>query len=520
VSPALFALWGQLLAAAPLAQLAVVVGNNHGDANEVALHHAVADARRMGEVLGDVANAHVVLLEEPSAAELERLLDGLGQGRQGEPATTLTFYYAGHADLASMHLRDGHYPLTQLQTQLEASGAKVVVVVLDACRTDGGMRERGLAPVAGPDISLVASEQPTGVVWIRSTSQGEGAQESEQLQGGVFTHFWISALRGSADQDGDGAITLAEAYAYAATRTYGYSTAASGQSQQPTYDIKLEGARELVLGRTTAAPSLVLLPASRATQYLIRRLPSDAVLLTLEAREDRPVRVGLPAGRFQILKRQEQRLWQAEVAIPWGGEQVVQPADFTALSVSSVGLRGALPEPPARLSGELLGGVALEPDFPLSWQQLTAAVALRLPVPYERWQLAASLGWQARRFDLVTSDASVRAHALRLGVGAQGLFELGAVTVPAGPELRADTVFQRRQLAPSERYRAAGISSPPVKTALRLGVMLKVGVRVPVRGAFAWTANVSAGAMGQRVQGGATRVTPIVEVATGPGLSW
>ena len=54
---------------------------------------------------------------------------------------------------------------------------------------------------------------------LAATAASEDAQESDELRGSFFTHYLVSGLLGAADEDGDGAVTLAEAYdhAYAAT---------------------------------------------------------------------------------------------------------------------------------------------------------------------------------------------------------------------------------------------------------------------------------------------------------------
>ena len=43
----------------------------------------------------------------------------------------------------------------------------------------------------------------------------EEAHESELLRSSFFTHHWIAGLRGAADRDADGLVTLGEAFDYA-----------------------------------------------------------------------------------------------------------------------------------------------------------------------------------------------------------------------------------------------------------------------------------------------------------------
>jgi hypothetical protein len=50
-------------------------------------------------------------------------------------------------------------------------------------------------------------------------SSGEAAQEWSFLRGSLFTHHLLAALRGAADIDGDGRVSLSEAYTHAFRHT-------------------------------------------------------------------------------------------------------------------------------------------------------------------------------------------------------------------------------------------------------------------------------------------------------------
>lgn len=55
-----------------------------------------------------------------------------------------------------------------------------------------------------------------GRVYITSSAAGERAQESDEIQGSVFTHYLLAGLRGAADDSGDRRVSLEEAYRFAA----------------------------------------------------------------------------------------------------------------------------------------------------------------------------------------------------------------------------------------------------------------------------------------------------------------
>ena len=77
----------------------------------------------------------------------------------------------------------------------------------------------------------MASEQ-TGQVLITASSASEDAQESDAIQGSFFTHFLTSGLRGAADRDNDGKVTLGEAYEFAYAHTVSNTVGTHAPSNQ------------------------------------------------------------------------------------------------------------------------------------------------------------------------------------------------------------------------------------------------------------------------------------------------
>jgi len=82
-----------------------------------------------------------------------------------------------------------------------------------------------------------------GRVIISSCSANEISKEDDSLQHGIFSYYMLEGLKGSADQDGDGIITVSELFSYI-SRTV---PEASAQDQHPVKKGETEG--ELVIGR-------------------------------------------------------------------------------------------------------------------------------------------------------------------------------------------------------------------------------------------------------------------------------
>ena len=111
---------------------------------------------------------------------------------------------------------------------------------------------------------------------MSAAGSGEEALESNSLKSGVFTHHLISALRGAADRDADGRVTLHEAYEYAYSGTLQTSSRTNERLQHPTISFAAEGAGPLVLTRIAPARSLLTLPAARDEQYVVFEKGTEA----------------------------------------------------------------------------------------------------------------------------------------------------------------------------------------------------------------------------------------------------
>jgi len=69
------------------------------------------------------------------------------------------------------------------------------------------------------------------------------SEEREDLGHGVFTYYLLEGLRGKADLDGDGIITVDEAYNYVSKKV----PEVTSQNQNPVKKGEVEG--QLILGR-------------------------------------------------------------------------------------------------------------------------------------------------------------------------------------------------------------------------------------------------------------------------------
>lgn len=140
-----------------------------------------------------------------------------------EPGRTdnlyLITYDSDPEDLASTA-----FPMWDMETALKRYiVAERVIVIADACHSAGVSGEIGLRAVGNANLINVYLEnlQKTkpGRVIITASEANQLSREGPEWDGhGVFTYFLLRGLKGQADSDGSGVITIAEAFNYVYNR--------------------------------------------------------------------------------------------------------------------------------------------------------------------------------------------------------------------------------------------------------------------------------------------------------------
>jgi uncharacterized caspase-like protein len=84
--------------------------------------------------------------------------------------------------------------------------------------------------------------QGKGRVILTASDANEVSVEKDELKHGIFTYYLLEGLRGKADSDNDGIITVDEVYRYVSTKV----SQATGQNQHPVK--KGETTGQIILG--------------------------------------------------------------------------------------------------------------------------------------------------------------------------------------------------------------------------------------------------------------------------------
>jgi hypothetical protein len=460
-------------------RILIAVGHRSGLSGEIPLKHAARDATRVRDVfvrLGGVRPEHALVLHEPSAAQLFGAIDrvaGLVKGRANEDVS-LFFYFSGHGDREAIHLGSERLLLRDIDARLAHVSAALRILVADACRTSD-TRGKGVTEVEPFAITLDAGRDASGVVRIHASADGEIAQESDELGGAVFTHYWLSGLAGAADINGDSRVTFDESYAFAYSQTLFRSARASGVVQRPALEANLREGAPIVLTRMATA-STIRFPQATDDHYVVYAVGSRTVAGELWTSPARPIVLAMPPGKYIVHRRAGGRSAALQLELGKNEQREIRASDFRILPEEVLARKG--------------GEVNLRPnELSLDYAARTSRLydlghelALRYRYAWDAFAmgLGALGGTGGRTQDAerstvtwlgaeATAELRVRAFGvlLRIGAGPRGIAMLQTIT-------RADA--ERLQLAgydPARRHRATA-----------WGAHFLAGMRAPIGSHF------------------------------------
>ncbi len=327
------------------ARFGIFVGDNDGQTGDQQLVFAASDAKKMRDLFveyGGLDQADALLLQNVPRRQVE---DALGMMRRriaaaeaGGKQTTLVFYYSGHGDAASLHLGTTEVTHTELRTWLDTSGADVRLGLLDACQSGSAIRSKGgtRGPAYAMDLG-VASARGTAI--LTSSSASETSQESAEVGGGFFTHYLHSGLRGAADVDRDGEVTLGEAYAYVHGETVAGTRDAPG-AQTPGYDFDIDGYGDVTITALEAATAHITFLGDLDGVYAVWDEGRKRYVAEVDGAHDTTIAVR--PGTYYVHHRMPGFLEEASYLVRREETRSVYAEDFVRVSYADSAARGDL----------------------------------------------------------------------------------------------------------------------------------------------------------------------------------
>ena len=216
------------MAKSPPKKVALLIGVSQYEGDLPPLPGAPNDVEAMRQVLEDPELGwfdQVDLLRNPNPTEMRRAIGRLFRKSQRDDLALL--FFAGHGLLDesdrlylttpisnSEEVRETSVPASFLHDAMKSSRCKRKVVILDCCYS-GTFAENWQAR-SGGKIDLERQLGGEGQAVLTSSSS---AQKSFEREGsGIYTRYLVEGLRGAADQNKDGIISIQELHDYAKER--------------------------------------------------------------------------------------------------------------------------------------------------------------------------------------------------------------------------------------------------------------------------------------------------------------
>jgi hypothetical protein len=315
-----------------LRRLAYVIGADDGGADRVRLKYASSDAANVARVIreiGGVAAGDIRLLQSSSKADVldgfARLRRDVAELRGRGVRVELLVYYSGHSDDQGLLLAGSRLGYDQLRAEIKSTPADVHIAILDSCASGAFTRVKGGTKRAA--FLADASSRVEGYAFITSSSADEVAQESDRIAASFFTHYLISGLRGGADANRDGKVTLNEAYQFAFAETVSRTESTQAGAQHPAYNMHLAGTGDVVMTDLRATSATLLLAADVHGRLFIRDRGGHLVVELLKV-GGRPVELGLGPERYDVTLQRDDDLLRASVELRRGQRTTLAAVAF------------------------------------------------------------------------------------------------------------------------------------------------------------------------------------------------
>jgi uncharacterized caspase-like protein len=240
------------------------------------LKYAVDDAKAVAEYFINALNItpdHAfILLEKDAYLKNLKTVLGTELKKRAKLEDMVIIYFAGHGfreedpnnpdgdgfekyllpfDVDPKDLFSTAFPIRELQTIFDRILAQKLVFLADSCFSGatnvGNIRTLSLLGFRTGDISdkfLDRISKGKGRVILTAAMSHEGSREIVDLKHGVFTYYLLRGLKGEADFDKDGLITIDEISQYVQDKV----SKATEEEQHPVR--KGDTAGVFVLGRT------------------------------------------------------------------------------------------------------------------------------------------------------------------------------------------------------------------------------------------------------------------------------
>lgn len=282
------------------------------------LRYADLDAKKFANAMVDVGMVpknSVKIIPTASIGNFRKFVDKFLRGqRTGGQLRKFVFFFSGHSDDRGLHLRDGVISKTELHQFIAAVDATTKIAFLDGCFS-GALSTKGIKRGEAFALPQIEVDEPSGTVFLASSSSSAYSFENDAMGGSVFSHFLVDGLYGEGDADQDGIVTIDELYRFVYSRTrfetVGYPVE---KMQVPEFVNELQGRGALVL----SYPGQTTVPVTIAENISgeISILPETGMQeLRMHKRSKSRTTVQLVPGSYRFSFREKGRVAEKKILI-------------------------------------------------------------------------------------------------------------------------------------------------------------------------------------------------------------
>ncbi len=188
----------------------VIVGVEKYDGSVPNLGSSVDDASKIYNLYNNGINELIFLSD--SKATLSNIIAALSIFKKAKPTDTIIFYFSGHGTqgaFAPNNVLYGKNALyySEIKTAFKASKARIKMCIVDACYSGGLTKSKS-------NTNTGTLQDNSNIILFMSSRNYQTSIESNRINAGFFTYYFVEGVKGRADDNKDRQVTAYELYRY------------------------------------------------------------------------------------------------------------------------------------------------------------------------------------------------------------------------------------------------------------------------------------------------------------------